>query len=102
MVDRILEPSLDTTAGWGWLNGATPPDASTSAATANASANDPAPAFARCFAGPDGQRVLDTLRAMTLGRALGPDVPDAALRHLEGQRHLVAVILALTARGQRA
>lgn len=100
MADRILDPGLDTTAGWGWLNGATPPDASTNAATDNAA--DPAPAFARCFAGPDGQRVLDTLRAMTLGRALGPDVPDAALRHLEGQRHLVAVILALTARGQRA
>ncbi len=100
MVDRILDPSVDATAGWGWLNGPTPPDASTSAT--NASAADPAPAFARCFAGPDGQRVLDTLRAMTLGRALGPDVPDAALRHLEGQRHLVAVILALTARGQRA
>lgn len=62
-------------------------------------ANDPAPAFARCFAGPDGERVLNTLRAMTLGRALGPDAPDAALRHLEGQRQLVAVILALVARG---
>lgn len=69
------------------------------AVPAAASPDDPAPAFARCFAGPDGERVLNTLRAMTLGRALGPDAPDAALRHLEGQRQLVAVILALVARG---
>lgn len=62
--------------------------------------DDPAPSFARCFAGPDGERVLAVLRAMTLGRSLGPDAPDAALRHLEGQRALVATILALAARGR--
>lgn len=55
--------------------------------------------FARCFAGPDGRRALDHLRAATLLRSLGPDAPDAALRHLEGQRALVARILALVARG---
>lgn len=56
-------------------------------------------AFARCLAGADGRRVLDHLRARTLQRALGPDAPEAALRHLEGQRALVAQILALVARG---
>jgi len=80
--------------GWDWLDGAS------STATSAAPPDDPAPSFARCFAGPDGKRVLSTLKAMTLGRTLGPDAPDAALRHLEGQRHLVAVILALVARGQ--
>lgn len=60
---------------------------------------DLAGAFARCFSSPDGQRVLDHLRAVTLLRSLGADAPDAALRHLEGQRALVARILALTARG---
>ncbi len=78
-------------AGWGWFDGAAAPPGHP---------DDPSPSFARCFAGPDGQRVLATLRAMTLDRALGPDAPEAALRHLEGQRQLVAVILALTARGQ--
>ncbi|MGC2856000.1 hypothetical protein ACM64Y_11040 [Novispirillum sp. DQ9] len=58
-----------------------------------------AAAFARCFAGGDGRRVLDHLRAMTLHRALGPAAPDAALRHLEGQRALVAHVLALVMRG---
>lgn len=78
-------------AGWDWFDGAVAPAGHP---------DDPAPGFARCFGGPDGQRVLATLKAMTLDRALGPDTPDAALRHLEGQRQLVAVILALTARGR--
>lgn len=56
-------------------------------------------AFARCFAGIDGRRALAHLRALTLDRHLGPAAPDAALRHLEGQRALVAHILALVVRG---
>lgn len=79
--------------GWDWLDSVTAP--------AERSDEDPAPAFARCFAGPDGQRVLAMLKAMTLERALGPDASDAALRHLEGQRVLVATISALAARGSR-
>lgn len=83
---------VDAASGWDWLNGAarTPDDA------------DRAASFARCFAGPDGARVLGALKAMTLDRALGPDAPEAALRHLEGQRQLVATILALVARGRGA
>ncbi|MDQ2105950.1 Bbp19 family protein [Azospirillum isscasi] len=84
---RMADP-----AGWDWLDGA----------PATATGGDPAPSFARCFAGPDGARVLGTLTAMTLERTLGPDASDAALRDLEGQRRLVALILALTARGQGA
>jgi len=57
-------------------------------------------AFARCFAGGDGQQVLGHLRALTLERALGPDAPDSLLRHLEGQRQLVLTIQALIARGR--
>ncbi len=55
--------------------------------------------YARVFAGGDGRRVLDHLRGLTMNRALGPAAPDAALRHLEGQRALVASILALVVRG---
>lgn len=83
-------------AGWDWLE--TPPP--TGPIPAAAAGTDPAPSFARCFAGGDGERVLAVLRAMTLDRALGPDAPEAALRHLEGQRQLVATILALVARGR--
>jgi hypothetical protein len=56
-------------------------------------------AFARCFASPDGECVLQHLRRLTLERTLGPGAPDALLRHLEGQRQLVAYILALVAEG---
>lgn len=89
----MAEP-LSSPTGWDWLDAIAMPDP-------GGSESDPAPAFARCFVGPDGQRVLATLKAMTLERALGPDASDAALRHLEGQRLLVATILALAARGGR-
>ncbi|WP_448192714.1 Bbp19 family protein [Azospirillum sp. sgz301742] len=75
--------------GWAWF-----------ADPAAPSSEDPAPSFARCFGGADGARVLGVLRAMTVERTLGPDASDAALRHLEGQRQLVATILALVARGR--
>ncbi|WP_207460171.1 hypothetical protein [Azospirillum sp. SYSU D00513] len=81
-------------AGWDWLDGV-----SASASEGAAPAGDLAPAFARCFAGADGAAVLRALKAMTLDRALGPEAPEPALRHLEGQRQLVALILALVARG---
>lgn len=83
-------------AGWDWLEAPSP----AGPVPAVAAETDPAPSFARCFAGGDGARVLAVLRAMTLDRALGPDAPEAALRHLEGQRQLVATILALVARGR--
>ena len=59
-----------------------------------------ATAFARCFAGPDGARALAHLRALTIERRLPPTVSEAELRHLEGQRALVAHIIALVARGR--
>lgn len=80
---------MTPTPGWAWFTdtGApTPVDA---------------PVFvARCFSTPDGRRTLDLLKAMTLERATGPEASDAALRHLEGQRCLVAQLLALVARGR--
>ncbi|MGR0187991.1 Bbp19 family protein [Azospirillum aestuarii] len=88
----MADPVDWNNGGWGWLEGAPPAE--------SGPAGDPAPSFARCFAGPDGARVLATLKAMTLERTLGPDASDAALRDLEGQRRLVALILALTNRGQ--
>ena len=57
--------------------------------------------FARCFAGPEGEKVLAHLRALTLDRALGPDASDAMLRHQEGQRQLLTHILAQIERGRQ-
>lgn len=90
----MADPAGRDKSGWDWLEGVPSAEA--------VPAGDPAPSFARCFAGPDGARVLTTLKGMTLERTLGPDASDAALRDLEGQRRLVALILALTARGQGA
>ena len=57
-------------------------------------------ATARCFATPEGELVLAHLKATTVERVLGPAAGDAQLRHLEGQRALVAHLLALIARGR--
>lgn len=84
------EPATPDTAAWPFDGATVPPENEESAL---------AGAFARCFAGGDGRRVLDHLRGLTLHRTLGPAAPDAALRHLEGQRALVAHVLALVVRG---
>jgi len=55
---------------------------------------------ARVFSTPDGEAVLAHLLEMTLRRCLGPESGDSALRHLEGQRHLVLHLQSLIARGQ--
>ena len=55
---------------------------------------------ARLFASSDGEAVLQHLKEITLDRCLFPESGDAALRHLEGQRHLVLHLLCLAARGR--
>jgi hypothetical protein len=57
--------------------------------------------YARLFSSEDGRRVLAHLQAVTFGRALGPASPDAQLRHMEGQRAMVATILRLVDRGRQ-
>lgn len=62
--------------------------------------NDIEKSYARLFSSPDGRRVLAHLEVMTFQRALGPSCPDAQLRHIEGQRALMAIILRLIDRGK--
>jgi hypothetical protein len=57
-------------------------------------------AFATVFDGDHGAQVLDHLRRLFLDRRLGPTATDAELRHVEGQRAVVAYILALIERGR--
>ena len=81
-------------SGWQWFDAAQNPE--------NADAvgeRSIATAFTKCFSSPDGKRVLEHLRKLTLDRSLGPGASDAPLRHLEGQRHLYAYIEALVAQG---
>lgn len=58
-----------------------------------------AAAFTRCFRTQPGERVLAHLRRIALERRLPPSASDRELWHLEGQRHLVAMILNLVERG---
>lgn len=55
--------------------------------------------FLACFSTPAGQQVIEYLKAMTIYRISGAEYSDAALRHLEGQRFLVAGIMARIQRG---
>jgi len=55
--------------------------------------------FAKCFTGRDGKDVLNHLRRTILERRLGPRASDAELRFLEGQRSVVAHMLAMIERG---
>lgn len=81
--------------GWEWFENLAP-----AGATPDSDDTALALACARCFRGADGERVLAYLRALTLDRALGPGASDTLLRHVEGQRQLVAHLLALVRRGR--
>jgi len=80
-------------AGWSWFDAAGRP------------ADDPSDldlcrAFARCFAGQDGQRVIAHLARTILERRLPPSASDAELRQLEGQRCAIAGVIAMVERGK--
>ena len=94
MVAAPPMPTDGTPSGWAWFEAY---DAS--AAGGAPDDRELCPAFARCFAGADGQMVLDHLKRGVLERRLPPHASDAELRHLEGQRHAVAYILAMVKRG---
>lgn len=85
-------------SGWPWLADGDSAGGGASTGTGEGE-QSLAIAFARCFATPEGRRVLQQLRAWTLERAVGPAASDAQLRHLEGQRQLVAQVLMLIREG---
>lgn len=58
-------------------------------------------AFHACFAGPQGEAALAHLRRVFLDRRLPPAASDAELRHVEGQRSVVAYVQALIERAAR-
>ncbi|CAA7617635.1 hypothetical protein [Magnetospirillum sp. UT-4] len=84
-------PSRDP--GWSWFD---PPPRPAGEADRLALAR----AFARTFSGAEADMVLEHLAHLTTRRCLGPDSSDAALRMLEGQRLLVAHILAMVQQGR--
>ncbi|OYQ35868.1 hypothetical protein CHU95_06265 [Niveispirillum lacus] len=75
--------------GWPWAEPDIP----------SAAENQLAAACARLFAGADGQLLLSHLTRTFLGSSPGPDVTEARLRHLEGQRALVLTLRHMAVRG---
>ena len=47
---------------------------------------------AALFSTPNGQAVRQYLKSITIDAVNGPNVTDAELRHLEGQRYIVGLI----------
>lgn len=77
--------------GWTWLDGHDDRPSAVPAVSIDA---------AVCFATPQGRAVMAHLERLFLGRRLGPQASDAELRHLEGQRSVVAYLVALRERGR--
>jgi len=44
------------------------------------------------FQSPVGAKVLTYLKSITINMVSGPEISDSGLRHLEGQRFIVAII----------
>lgn len=86
---------------WAWLSSQ---PGNTERPEANTADHELAKSFARTFSQEngreDGKRVLAHLRSLTRERTLGPETPDTVLRHVEGQRGLVAYIERLITRGR--
>ena len=84
-------PQPESSAGWAWL------DPTEQAGNANDTVCRDA---AGCFDGRHGRNLLVHLRQRFLDRRLPPTASDAGLRHVEGQRSVVAHILQLIERGR--
>lgn len=80
MIDKPDDP------GWSWFETSPPNDAKDDALVNAAIA---------CFAGRNGDLVLQHLRSVYLDRRMPPSASDAELRHVEGQRSAIAYLLRL-------
>lgn len=72
--------------GWLWFESA-PPVKVQDEALSNAAI--------ACFAGRNGELLLQHLRSVYLERRLPPTATDAELRHVEGQRSAIAHLIRL-------
>ena len=84
-------PGPECYRGWGWFEEPRP---------ASEADLDLCRAFHACFQGPQGELALRHLQRVFLDRRLPPSASDAELRHVEGQRSVVAYIGALVERAR--
>lgn len=85
------ERRRDPGSGWAWFDGPSAPAEP---------GRNVCRSFLACFAGTEGEAALDHLRRVFLDRRLPPSATDAELRHVEGQRSVVAYVLALIERAR--
>lgn len=83
--------SAPEAGGWAWLDAAPPVGPLTP---------ELCRAAAACLASPNGRVLLRHLGQSFLDRRLPPTASDAELRHVEGQRSVVAHLLRLMERGR--
>ena len=57
--------------------------------------------IAALFVSPTGDSVLKYLRSITIEAVNGPNVTDAELRHMEGQRYIVGLLERRIKHGQK-
>lgn len=58
--------------------------------------------FSALFESPTGKEVLRYLRSITIEMVSGPNITDAELRHIEGQRYLVGLMERRIQHGHRS
>jgi len=56
--------------------------------------------FARIFLSDDGKKIIAHLQSLTFDRSLGAAASDSALRYLEGQRSMLALIFRIIEQGR--
>lgn len=86
----------DLDLGWAWFD----LNSSSNDHKQSPTDRDLAQVFERCLGGEEGVKVLKHLKFITHSRVLGPAASDALLRHMEGQRQLVAYIISLVEHGR--
>ena len=84
-------------AGWAWFDGSAVSEPAT-----HIGHPDICHDAAVCFSTAAGREVLRHLERSFLDRRLPPTASDALLRHVEGQRSVVAHLLALCERGRES
>lgn len=91
----MMDNQQDSHDAWRWIDGV-----SGCGNMADAEGLETARKFARVFSHHDSRHVLDHLRKSTRDRVFGPDVSEATLRYVEGQRALVAYMETMIERGR--
>ncbi len=98
--ENKIENKAENKKGWSWFEN----DGEAGGSSEDNLLPDPGVeltrTYARLFATPDGEKVMTHLQSLTFSQGLGPGAKNALLRHVEGQRQLVAYVMSQIRRGR--